>query len=171
MMFAVDRFYRQLKGITAGMVLVFFLFGMVSCSGLFSNYGTINLSEKVTGGFEGSAVNGEYRYFISGSDLYPNAILGLRSDVRLDTRTLWREVTMTPVRMKELVEGMTAKVSELNLNIRGYELTTPGGQSIGVWYSIPTASTMVRMNEDGAIWIETPDIDTYEKFEVENDPK
>lgn len=148
--------------------LFLLLLGMISCAGLTRNYGLINPSAGITNDFERFNVSHELDYYISGSDLYPNAILGLRRDLRLDPKTLWKKVPMTPAKMKELVGDMKAKVSEvgLSLYLYGFKLITPGGRQVGVWYSIPQARTLLRMNEDGTIWIETPDIDTYEKFEV-----
>ncbi len=147
-------------------VLMATLVGLVSCTGLFRNYGSIRPSERVTGDFERFNVANQMRYYISGSDLYPNAILGLRGDVQLDSRTLWKEVKMTRAKMKELVGDMKTRTFGLGLYLYGFELTAPDGRPVGVWYSIPTARTMLRRNEDSTIWIETPDIDTYEKFEV-----
>jgi len=153
-----------LKSFFAYVPLVILL-GMISCSGSLRNYGTINPSEEVTGDFERASVKTEWRYYVSGADLYPNAILGLRKDLQLDPGTLWKSVAMTPEKLKELVGDMRAKAFTLGQYLYGFELTTPQGAPIGAWYSMPTARTMVRLNEDGTVWIETPDIDTYEKFE------
>lgn len=157
------------KNAVCGYVFLIIPLVIISCSGSLSNYGLITPSERVAGEFARFNVRTEYRYYRSGSPLYPNAILGLRKDLRLDPRTLWKEVEMTPLTMKELVGGMQTKAFGLGLYLYGFELTTPDGSPVGSWYSIPTARTLLRMNEDGTIWIETPDIDTYEKFEIEFD--
>jgi hypothetical protein len=149
----------------AGIAIVL-LFGMISCSGLIRHYGIIDSSDSVTEDFERFEVNDALRYFISGSDLYPNAILGLRADARLDSKTLWREVAMTSTAMKEFVEGMKTRAFNLGLYLQGFKLITPDGRPVGVWYSIPQARTMLRVNDDKTIWIETPDIDTWDKFEI-----
>jgi hypothetical protein len=161
--------FRHVKNAVWGYVLLIILPGIICCSGSLSNYGLITPSERVAGEFARFNVTSEYRYYSSGSALYPNAILGLRKELRLDPRTLWKEVAMTPLTMKELVGAMQTKVFGLGLYLYGFELTTPDGSPVGSWYSIPTARTLLRMNEDGTIWIETPDIDTYEKFEFEMD--
>lgn len=159
-------FYRKFMNVIRVAALVFFLFGTISCAALLRDYGRISPSETATGDFERFAVKGGFRYYVSGSDLHPNAILGLRSDERLDPKTLWREVVMTPVAMKEFVEGMNTRAGHLGLYLYGFELTIPDGRPVGVWYSIPQARTMLRVNDDGTLWIETPDIDTWEKYEV-----
>jgi hypothetical protein len=45
------------------------------------------------------------------------------------------------------------------------------GRRIGVWYSILTAPTFVRMQEEGTVRIDTPELETYEKIRPELDDK
>jgi hypothetical protein len=140
----------------------------VACSGtLFKNYGRIDANKEITRAFESHQVNADLRYYISGSDLYPNALMGLHRDYRLDPRTLWKEVTMTPTKMKEIVYYMKAKADEYGLYQYGFEMSDDKGRPIGVWYSILTARTFLRMQEDGTVRIDTPEIDTYEKHKTE----
>jgi len=132
---------------------------------LFRNYGQINPSNEVTRAFEAYQINPAFRYYISGSDVYPNALMGLHRDYRLDPKTLWKEVTMTPAKMKEIVQFMKAKADEHRLFQYGFEMSDDKGRPIGVWYSILTARTFVRMQEDGTVRIDTPELDTYKEFE------
>ncbi len=37
------------------------------------------------------------------------------------------------------------------------------GRPIGVWYSLLRARTFLRMQENGTVRIDTPDLETYEK--------
>lgn len=140
----------------------------VACAGpLFRNYGRIVPSEEMTAAFESRRVDPGLRYYISGSNLYPNALMGLRRDCRLDPETLWKEVEMTPILMKEIVWFMQAKASEYRQFQYGFEIYDNKGRPIGVWYSILSARTFIRMQEDGTVRIDTPDLETYEKFEIE----
>ncbi len=140
----------------------------MACAGpLYRNYGRIAPSDEATRAFEAHQVNTSFRYYISGSDVYPNALMGLHRDYRLDPQTLWKEVTMTPAKMKEIVEFMKAKASEYRLFQYGFEMLDDKGRPIGVWYSILMAPTFVRMQEDGTVRIDTPRLDTYDRFEVE----
>ena len=142
----------------------------MACTGtLFKNYGRINPNSETTRAFESYQVNAEFRYYISGSNLYPNALMGLHRDYRLDPETLWKEVTMTPARMKEIVENMKTKADEYRQFQYGFEMSDDKGRPIGVWYSILTARTFLRMQENGTVRIDTPELDTYEKFEAETD--
>jgi hypothetical protein len=143
-------------------LLIALCLAVTACTGqLFRNYGKIDPSSEVTGAFERYEVKPNYRYYISGPDLFPNALMGLDRRYRLDPETLWREVEMTPERMKGIVVQMKVKASESYKLQFGFEITDPGGQPLGVWYSILTARTFVRMNEDGTVRIDTPDLDTY----------
>lgn len=142
----------------------------MACTGqFFRNYGRINPSSETTRTFESYHVNTEFHYYISGSDLYPNALMGLHRDYRLDPETLWKEVAMTPERMKEIVEHMKTKAAEYGQFQHGFEMSDDKGRPIGVWYSILTARTFLRMQDNGTVRIDTPDLDTYEKFEPEMD--
>jgi hypothetical protein len=95
--------------------------------------------------------------------------MGLHRDYRLDPETLWKEVAMTPARMKEIVEDMKTKAAEYRLFQYGFEMSDDKGRPIGVWYSILSARTFLRMQEDGTVRIDTPELDTYEKIEAERD--
>jgi hypothetical protein len=135
----------------------------LACAGMFANYGRFNPSDAVTQVFNSYQVNKDYRYYISGPDLNPNALMGLDRSHQLDPRTTWREVQMTPEKMKEFVEGMNTKVKSQHEFQRGYEILDNNGRPIGVWFSIMRARTFVSMQEDGTVRIDSPDLDIYEK--------
>jgi hypothetical protein len=139
--------------------------GTLACAGpLFKNYGLINPSNEATLSVENYSVVKEFRYYISGADPHPNALMGLHRDYRLDPTTLWKEVEMTPKRMKEIVEGIQTKAFQYRNFAYGYDLLDDKGVRIGIWYSIPTARSLVRRQEDGTIRVDTPDLDTYIKL-------
>jgi hypothetical protein len=139
----------------------------IACAGLLAGTsGQIDSSREVTLAFEGYSVNPTYRYYISGSDVFPNALIGLSRDYHLDPETLWKEVQMTPEEMKEIVDHMRAKASQTMLQFpQGFNLLDDKGRVIGVWYSLITARTFVQMKKDGIVRIDTPDLDTYKEFE------
>lgn len=151
---------------------LFLMAGLIitACAGrLAGPYGRIGPSNEATLAFESYSVNPTYRYYISGSDVYPNALIGLSRDYHLDPETLWKEVQMTPKLMKEIVDHMKARASQLLQFPKGFDLVDDTGRVIGAWYSIITARTFVQMKKEGTVRIDTPDIDTYDKFERERD--
>jgi hypothetical protein len=141
--------------------------GAAACSGsLLRNYGTINPHNEVTQAFEGYRVNSERRYYVNGALHYPNALMGLHEDHRLDPRTLWKEAPgMTAAKMQEIVDDMKTKASRHNMFQYGFEMSDNKGRPIGVWYSVLWARTFVRVNENGTVRIDTPEIDVYQKSE------
>lgn len=151
-------------------VLLLLCLGVLSCSGsLFRNYGQILPGGEVTRDLERGVFHPELRYYTSGSDLYPNALIGLHRDYRLDPETLWKEVSMTPGKLREIVGFMKAKAFEYGQFPYEFELLDTGGKKIGFWYSLLKARTFLRFEEDGTVMIQTPDLDTYEKLESKED--
>ena len=143
---------------------------LTACAGqLFRNYGRIDSSRQATEAFERYEVNPNFRYYISGSNLFPNALMGLDRRYRLDPETLWKEVAMTPERMKGIVRHMQTKASEFLQYQHGFEIKDNEGRPIGVWYSILEARTSVRMNQDGTVRINTPELETYDKLRRDPD--
>ena len=157
----------NLRRISRFYLILMLCLSTAACSGsLFRNYGRISPDTDVTQAFEGYQVNSEFRYYVSGAHHYPNALMGLQRDYRLDPRALWREVPeMTTATMKEIVDDMKTKASPHHLFQQGFEISDNKGRPIGVWYSILSARTFVRMNEDGTVRVDTPELDVYERLE------
>jgi len=159
---------RSVKNV--GLCVLLLCLGVLSCSGsLFRNYGQILPGGEVTRDLERGVFHPELRYYTSGSDLYPNALIGLHRDYRLDPETLWKEVSMTPGKLREIVGFMKAKAFEYGQFPYEFELLDTGGKKIGFWYSLLKARTFLRFEEDGTVMIQTPDLDTYEKLEIKED--
>jgi hypothetical protein len=157
-----ERKMRSVKNIGLYVLLLLCL-GVLSCSGsLFRNYGQILPGGEVTQDLESGVFHPELRYYTSGSDLYPNALIGLHRDYRLDPETLWKEVAMTPEKLREIVGFMKTKASEYRQFPHEFELLDTGGKKIGFWYSILTARTYLRFEEDGTVMIQTPDLEIFE---------
>jgi len=164
-----ERKMRSAKNVGLCVLLLLCL-GVLSCSGsLFRNYGQILPGGEVTRDLERGVFHPELRYYISGSDLYPNALIGLQRDYRLDPAALWKEIAMTPEKLREVVGFMKTKAFEYGQFPYEFELLDRGGKKIGFWYSLLTARTFLRFEEDGTVLLPTPDLDTYEKLEPEKE--
>jgi hypothetical protein len=66
------------------LILVLCLGTAACAASLYRNYGQFNPSGEVTKAFEGYRVHPEYRYYVSGPDINPNALMGLHRNYRLD---------------------------------------------------------------------------------------
>jgi hypothetical protein len=127
---------------------------ITACAGMFQDFGRFNPSDEVRQAFANYQVNKDFRYYISGSDLYPNALMGLNRSYRLDPHTLWREVRMTAEKMQEIVQYMETR--DMAQPLKGLELLDNRGRPIGSWYSLVDETTFLRIQEDGTVWVETP---------------
>jgi hypothetical protein len=138
---------------------------LIACAGALRNYGRILPSDAVQRDMDEGISHPEYRYYTSGSDLYPNAMIGLHRDYRLHRDALWKEVAMDPAKLREIVRYMKAKAYEFRQFPQGFDLIDTQGRKIGFWYSVFLARTFMRFEEDGSVLIVTPDLDTFDRLE------
>ncbi|MGV8059450.1 MAG: hypothetical protein AB2L12_15725 [Smithellaceae bacterium] len=140
----------------------------VSCAtgtaGLTKNWGKIVPDYEVKINFETYQVSPDVNYYISGSDVYPNAILGLNKDYTL-VSTLWKKIELTEAMLKVLVADMNSRATNIGQSQFGFAILDNQGKQIGIWYSILSATAPVQMKENKNVLIYTPDQDTYEKHE------
>ncbi|HPK53558.1 MAG TPA: hypothetical protein PK114_03800 [Smithellaceae bacterium] len=127
-------------------------------------WGSIVTDEAVKNYFDTYQVSADLDYYISGSDVYPNAILGLNKKYILES-SLWKKIELTPAALKELVTNMKAKAEDMGQNQFGFAVRDNRGEKIGLWYSILFAATSVQMKNDREVVIYPPDSDIYEKKE------
>ncbi len=148
------------------LLLLVFL-SWAGCAGLSADlkqYGSFEPNREIEWAFETYQVNPNLNYYFSGSDGYPNAIMGLDKQYTLD-EPLWKPVAMTPEKLRALVGGMQLKTHELNLYLRGWSMRDDKGREIGVWYSILFATTTVKVEEGNKVVVSRPDQNTYIKYE------
>ena len=69
---------------------------------------------RVMQAFDKFQVNPNYNYFYSGSEVYPNAVIGLDKAYTLESH-LWKKVDMTPAKLREIVTFMKNKAATVNL--------------------------------------------------------
>jgi len=141
--------------------------GLVACSSLqFHNYGAIMPDTAATKVFETYQVRSDYRYYVSGEHVAPHALMGLHGNYRLDPQTLWREVPgMTAEKLKDIVENMKSRAVQVSQFQHGFTLTDPQGKPVGIWYSMLESRTSLSISDDGTVRIDTPPLDTYERYE------
>lgn len=137
----------------------------MGCAGTFSkNYGGITPDADATKAFETYQINANYNYYISGSAVYPNALMGLDKAYTLDS-DLWKKIEPTPQGFREIVQNMQTKALDLRQYQHGFAILDDSGKRIGIWYSLLSVRTVVRNKGGGKVSIFTPDLDTYNKYE------
>lgn len=148
-------------------ILCVILFLTLGCSWTFhKNYGGIVPDKSASDAFDNYRINTDYNYFISGSSVNPNAMIGLHKKYTLDS-TLWKRFEPTPQTFREIIMNMNTKALEIKRSLHGFSIIDEKGNKIGEWHSILSVRTVVKMNESGKVSIATPDLDTYERHLTE----
>jgi len=127
---------------------------LTACSG---SYGRLVRSNDVGNLFERHEVLPDHRYFVTGPQARPKAILAVHRSYTLRPG-LWRPVEMTPELLNRLVDAMTGHLG-FTPAIMGAIVTNPQGKQIGVWYS-PYSRTTIRFEPDNVVVVSLPSKDT-----------
>jgi len=127
---------------------------LAACSG---SYGRLVRSNHVGNLFERHELLPDHRYFVSGPQARPNAILAVHRSYTLRPG-LWRRVEMTPELLKRRVDAMTGHLG-FTPAIMGAIVANPQGKQIGVWYS-PYSHTTIRFEPDNEVVVSLPSKDS-----------
>jgi hypothetical protein len=121
----------------------------------FNDYGSISARNNVTQAFESYKPDPNLNYYICGSDLYPDALIGINKAYTLDD-PLWKEVELAPKVLKNLISNMQFQAtSGLPRHLMGYAILDDKGHDVGVWYSRPWVPTFVKMENEQTVHIQT----------------
>ncbi len=123
-------------------------------------YGKIRPSRDVTAAYGRFRVDPNLNYYISGSDVYPNAIIGIDKAWTLES-DLWKKKDLNSQNMKELVQNMRAKSEERTLTLHGFDIFDNRGRKIGDWFSIMGVIMTVEITGEKKVIVHTPPVDTY----------
>jgi hypothetical protein len=130
----------------------------------FDGYGAIKADQKVTKFFETFQINADFNYYYSGSEVCPNALIGLDKKFKLEP-DLWKIMETTPKDFKDKVNRMQTQALNFLLSQHGFAILDNRGRRIGIWYSLLEAVTSVKMKDDRTVIIETPPLNTYMKYD------
>lgn len=147
-------------------VMLFLVFSFWGCAGFLKDYGAILPDRSAAGAFEAFQINPNYNYYTSGSDIYPNALIGLDKKFRLEP-DLWKKIEASPKEFKELISQMQTKALSIGQVQHGFVILDDKQRPIGAWYSILSATTGVKMMDDRTVLIYQPPLNTYQKYEEE----
>jgi len=141
------------------------ILGLAGCAGA-GMQRSFQPDRDVDRSFERFEFRQDMNYYSSGSDSHPNALLGLNKEYTL-VSGLWKKVGNART-LKEMVQGMQKKTSELLLTLHGFRIRDDAGKEIGIWYSILEAAGTVVMKGEKRVLIYTPDLDTYMRYEEDD---
>ena len=158
----MNRLSDTLSGTTHKILLGALLIILTAVfSGCSANYGQLKLSTEVSKTFENATVLPDHKYYYSGGDARPRAILAIHNSHKLRT-SLWKEVDLDPERLKNWILFMT--------EFRGYSFRTygsrvldPEGKQLGIWYSAWNR-TPVKMLAENEVAVYPPQTGAAEVF-------
>lgn len=121
------------------------------CAGCSGRYGSIRLDARVARDLSAARVLPGHRYYTTGSELGPAAIVAMREDRSL--RGAWREIAATP-----------ALLAKLSAEMQGTRLAPPDGavilddrgERIGIWFSYLSFPPPPKLLDDGGVELATP---------------
>ena len=157
-------------GMISAVLLAAALMGFLAgCSGkLLKDMGSFKPSVEATENFKKFVVRGDYTDFISGSDVYPVAIFGLRKDWIIDSdEDLWKKIEPKTEIMADLVTNMQRRLNECCYQSpHGFDILDNQGRKIGEWYSMLGLIIGIKTKEEGKVIIYPPsDTDEVKKYQ------
>jgi hypothetical protein len=135
----MNRFKRHIFGLPAVILVVL----MVGCA---SDYGRLNKSPEIVNAFKNYEMVDSYRYFYSGRENKPSAIIGIRPEFKFESR-FWTEIPGDAQAFRRQVERLYPMDSAVEF---GAYIVTPDGRRAGVWFS-EMSSTVIKLDGDRLI--------------------
>ena len=146
------------------LVCLFFLAAVEAKCASSANWGRFIPSEKVEYSFTKCEVKSDINYYISGSDLYPTAILGLDKSYTLES-ALWKKVNFSPELLCDTVNHMKDRARNFSQLQFGFALVNSQGKQIGIWYSLIEGTTAFEIMDGNKVMIYQPNQNLYEQYE------
>ena len=127
------------------------LIALCALAGCAGRYGSMRFDNGIQHEFEAAQVLPGYRYYTTGSEIDPAAIVAMRVDRPL--RGAWREIAPTPALLKSLADKMRGN---RQVGPEGAAILDDKGGRIGVWYSYNRYPPPPRLLDDGSVELNPP---------------
>jgi hypothetical protein len=141
------------------------MFATAGCADMHS-FGKFVPDDDAKIAFEKFQVNPDYRYYITGSDLYPVAILALNKSYSMGN-DLWKELWLTPDSLNEIVINMQIRLLGCCLqNPFGFSVLDRQGKQIGMLYSYLGVGIVFKVDDNNVVKMYGPrDDDLLKKYQ------
>ncbi len=160
--------HKQKMFIRVMLLAIESLWLMGCVAALLENAGSLRPGTAATNHFERFAIDDDYNYFLTGSDVYPVAIFGLKKSYEIDgDKNLWKEIEPKQEIISGLVSNMQMRLLDCCLQkAHGFDILDDHGQKIGEWYSMLGLVSGIIMKENGKVLIYPPlDTDDVKKYQ------
>jgi hypothetical protein len=150
----VQLFFVVLLAAVALTILVKRFFG--------GRYGNLRPSMETTNAYLSAQVDPEVRYHLSGSDLYPGAIIGIGKEWTLES-DLWKPLEIDRRRLGELIFNMKSQGMGSGVLPYGHEIFDDRGEKIGSLFSLPGQNVTIWIKGEKRVQISTPEPPSMQK--------
>ena len=120
----------SIKNIGLKILLLVVPLALLGCSG---HYGRLAVNDDVKTQFEAYKVLPDHRYYYSGSEARPRAVIGIHEAYRLQS-DLWVPVNLTSEQLKDWVDYFGPHFKNFQ-GSNGSDILADDGSKIGVWYT------------------------------------
>jgi hypothetical protein len=128
---------------------------ILSFGGCSYNYGRLQPSSAVTAIFKADRILPDHKYYFTGPDGWPDAIIAVNADFTL-VSSQWTAFEPSPKRLRNLTDyAQTHYGTDAHHFPYGYKILAPDGRKVGVWYSIWDWTT-IEMRSDHEVVIYPP---------------
>ena len=141
---------RKVSGVVLGLVVLILMAGCAT-----GNKARLDRSQEVWKAFQQGEVMSGYRYYTTGVENSPDAILGVKEGYTLVTER-WTERAMSQELLKQVDGLMDLKFSPMGGGLLGSWVLDDEGERIGIWYS-PVGLTGVKMLGENKVQVNPPD--------------
>lgn len=125
------------------------------CVGCSESYGRLQRNREVDQIFKTYQVLPDHKYYYTGPEGRPDAIMGIKNEFTLET-TLWTRFKASVATLKEWVDSINFHhTSSVRHDPYGYIILDPKGTRLGIWYSIWNWTTVI-VKEDKRIQVYPP---------------
>ena len=150
----VERDGLQVKPGSAPILIVLLII-VIGCA---ENYGRLVRDAEANKIFKSYQILPGHRYYYSGPEGRPDAIMGIHPDYTLET-TQWTEMALTEEKLKKLIDWINFHHrSNTRHYPDGFLILDHDGRQVGIWYSI-WDWTAVMMEADNRVKIFPPTIE------------
>jgi hypothetical protein len=146
--------YRKKLSLTSPVVILFITVTIVF-GGCAENYGRLQRSAEVDKIFKSYQVLPDHKYYYTGPEGRPDAIMGIQRKYTLET-TQWTEIDLTDAQLKKLIEWINFHHRDsVRYYPSGFFVLGPDGKQLGIWYSIWDFTTVI-VEKDNRIRVYPP---------------
>jgi hypothetical protein len=137
-------------------VIFSFLICASGCATFNKNFGQFVPDNKARIAFETFQINPDYRYYYSGSDTYPVAMLALNKSYTMGN-DLWPEVQVTPETMQQIILNMQNQRRMTSGGTHsGFAVLDHEGKQIGILYTYVGLGIALMVAKDNVVKIYGP---------------